>query len=99
MPGYTTGSLLTRRSIFDTVGLFDPSLWFGDATKWFLRAKELGKVIELMPDALLYHRMHAANLTRRRAEASKDEFLHIIKDMLDRRRSKGPPFGSVKFRG
>jgi glycosyltransferase involved in cell wall biosynthesis len=95
VPGYTTGSLLTRRSIFDFVGSFDPSLWFGDATEWFLRANELGKVIDLMPDVLLYHRMHPANLTRRRAEASKDEFLHIIKGMLDRRRSKGTPLGSV----
>ena len=95
VPGYTTGSLLTRRSIFDRLGLFDPSLWFGDATEWFLRASELGKVIELMPDALLYHRMHPTNLTRRRAEASKDEFLHIIKGMLDRRRCKAAPLGSV----
>ena len=95
VPGYTTGALLTRRSIFDHVGVFDPSLWFGDATDWFLRASEFGKVIELMPDALLYHRMHSANLTRRRAEASKDEFLHIIKGMLNRRRSKGAPLGSV----
>ena len=44
-----------------------------------------------------YHRMHPTNLTRRRAEASKDEFLHIIKGMLDRRRSKGALLGLAKY--
>jgi glycosyltransferase involved in cell wall biosynthesis len=86
VPGYTTGTLLTRRTLFDQVGGFDTSLWFGDATDWFLRVEELGKVIELMPDVLLYHRMHESNLTRRRSTASKNEFLHIVKRRLDRQR-------------
>jgi len=92
VPGYTTGTLLTRRTFFDAVGPFDTSLWFGDATEWFLRAIEKKAVIELLPDVLLYHRMHRANLTRRRLSNSREEFLGIVKRSLDQRRqrSEGP---------
>lgn len=51
-----------------------------------MRAIEHGAVIELLPDVLTYHRMHPFNLTRRRSEASREEFLQIVKASLDRRR-------------
>jgi glycosyltransferase involved in cell wall biosynthesis len=89
VPGYTTGALLTRRTFFDAVGGFDASLWFGDATEWFLRVAHRRAVLEVLPDVLLYHRMHPANLTRRRISASRDEFLRIVKRSLDHRRQEG----------
>jgi glycosyltransferase involved in cell wall biosynthesis len=55
------------------------SLWLGDTTDLFVGASECGNVIELMPHVLLYRRMHASNLTRRRSEASKEEFLQLSK--------------------
>jgi glycosyltransferase involved in cell wall biosynthesis len=92
VPGYTTGTLLARRTFFEAVGDFDTSLWFGDATEWFLRVADRKAVIELLPDILLYHRMHRANLTRRLSAASRNEFLAIVKQSLDhRRRSGGGP--------
>jgi glycosyltransferase involved in cell wall biosynthesis len=84
--GYTSGTLLARRTLFDTVGHFNPELWFGDAMDWFLRAARRGVVMELLPDVLLYHRMHHNNHTRRQAAASRDEFLEIVKASLDGRR-------------
>ncbi|MBM4264258.1 MAG: glycosyltransferase family 2 protein [Deltaproteobacteria bacterium] len=86
VPGYTTGALLAKKKVFERYGGFDDSLWFGDATEWFLRLADRGAIMELMPDVLLYHRMHPANHTRRRTNASKEEFLQIIKTMLDRKR-------------
>jgi glycosyltransferase involved in cell wall biosynthesis len=96
VPGYTTGTLLTRRTSFYTVGDFDSSLWFGDATDWFLRAADRGAVIELLPDVLLYHRIHVNNLSRRRASASREEFLQIVKRSLDNRRQAGARLDSLK---
>ena len=87
--GYTTGTLLTRRIFFEAGGGFDTTLWFGDATDWFLRLADAKAVMELLPDVLLYHRMHRANLTRRRSAASIDEFLGIVKRSLDQRRPNG----------
>jgi glycosyltransferase involved in cell wall biosynthesis len=97
VPGYTTGTLLTRRTFFEAVGDFDDRFWFGDATDWFLRAADFRAVMELLPDVLLYHRMHTTNLTRRRISASRDEFLHIVKRSLDNRRQGGKRLESLHF--
>ena len=95
VPGYTTGTLLARRALFGAVGWFNASLWFSDATEWFLRATHRGAVMELLPDVLMYHRMHQTNLSRRRAAASREEFVRIVKAALDRRRRPvGTPDGS-----
>ena len=88
VPGYATTTLLARREAFERVGALDDSLWFADATDWFLRARAHGLAIELLPDALVLHRVHAANLTRRRAHDSEDEFLRVVKRSLDRRRAR-----------
>lgn len=87
VPGYATTTLLARRSAFDRVGLLDPSLWFSDATDWFLRATDAGLRIEVLPEVLTYHRMHATNITRRREGASRREFLAIVRRSLERRRA------------
>ncbi len=88
IPGYSTTTLLVRRSIFDRIGLFDIQYWFGDATDWLSRAIEQDLIVEILPEVLTYHRMHESNLTRRKSEASRDEFLRIVKASLDRRRQK-----------
>ena len=97
VPGYTTGTLLVRRTFFDDVGGFDTSLWFGDATEWFLHAADRRAVMELLPEVLLYHRMHGTNLTRRRISASRDEFLGIVKRSLDQRRQSRIGIVSLDF--
>ncbi len=100
VPGYIASTLLAPRALFDRVGGFDTKLWFGDGADWFMRAAETGAVVALLDDVLLYHRMHEKNLTRRRAAASRDEFLDIVRASLDRRRAAGdaaadaPPTGA-----
>jgi glycosyltransferase involved in cell wall biosynthesis len=86
VPGYTTPTLLARRGLFEIVGRFDTTLRFADAFDWFLRAARHGAVIELLPDVLVYHRMHESNHTRRFASASREEFLQVVKASLDWRR-------------
>lgn len=86
LPGYVTGTLMARRALFETVGLFDPALGHGDSTDWFLRASERGTVMELLSDVLLYRRLHPANRSRVRAANSRDEYLRLLKLSLDRKR-------------
>lgn len=90
VPGYATTTLLARRAAFDLVGEFNPDLWFADATDWFIRAQERGLVLEILPDVLVHHRMHAENLTRRQDLASRREFLRVVKASIDRRRTGKP---------
>ena len=86
VPGYSTVTLLARRTLFETVGRFNPALQHGDSTEWFLRAAEHGVVIELLADVLTYRRLHQTNRTRRLGAASREAYLRIVKASLDRQR-------------
>jgi glycosyltransferase involved in cell wall biosynthesis len=86
LPGYVTGTLLAARDCFNTVGHFNTSIKHADDTDWFLRANERGAVMKLLPDVLLYRRLHHTNLSRVRASYSRDQYLRVVKTALDRRR-------------
>jgi len=86
VPGYVPQALLARHTLFETVGHFDVALRHADSTDWFLRAAEHGAVTELLPDVLVYRRIHQRNLSRRLASASRSEYLQLLKQTLDRRR-------------
>lgn len=86
VPGYRSVTLLARRALFDTVGRFNPALRHGNDTDWFLRAVEQSAVIELLPEVLVYRRLHDSNRSRLLAATSRREYLRIVKASLDRRR-------------
>jgi glycosyltransferase involved in cell wall biosynthesis len=87
LPGYTSVTLLARRSLFDAIGGFDTRLKHGDSTDWFLRAEEHGAAIELVPEVLVYRRVHPHSRSRRWQGRSRDEYVHLLKSHLDRRRA------------
>ena len=87
MPGYVTGTLVVRRSLFERIGLFDTSLGHADKTEWFLRADAAGAIKEMLPDVLMYRRMHPGNRSRTLAASSREEYLRLLKATLDRRRA------------
>jgi hypothetical protein len=66
--------------------MFNTALCYGDGTEWFLRAAECGVIIELLPEVLMYRRLHPHNITRLRAKDAREEYLKIFKFSLDRRR-------------
>ena len=78
-PGWASGTLVAHRSAFDRVGVFDPNLWFVDAQDWFQRARKQGVVMELLPDVLLFRRLHGTNITRRRNNDSRREWLSFVR--------------------
>lgn len=86
VPGFATITMLARREALDRLGPLNSSLVCADATDWLMRARDMGLAMRVMPDALVYHRMHDSNLTRRKRQQSLDEFLAIVKASLDRRR-------------
>jgi len=93
LPGYVTQTLLARRLLFDSFGTFNTTRRVGDPMDWFLRAAEWGAVMELMPDLLVYQRMHETNLsvepgTRSMKPHMQDALLHVVKASLDRRRNQ-----------
>ncbi len=86
IPGYVSFTMLARRRAFERVGPFDESLAHGNDTDWFLRARHAGVTAELIPEVLVYRRLHRKNRSRENAERSRIEFLRLVKAHLDRRR-------------
>jgi GT2 family glycosyltransferase len=90
LPGYISGTMLTKLDLFKEIGQFDTNYFFADAAEWFLRARKRGTVIELLPEVLVKHRLHPKNLSRREAAASKAEFLAVTKANLEHTRRSKP---------
>jgi glycosyltransferase involved in cell wall biosynthesis len=88
LPCYTPVSMLARRSVFDSVGLFNEKLRRFEDTDWFLRARDSGVKMELMPDVLVRRRFHEANVTRTDHSRSREAALKIVQASLARRRGK-----------
>jgi glycosyltransferase involved in cell wall biosynthesis len=86
LPGYSLVCLLARKDVFDRVGLFDPSLRVGSDNDWFLRARDVGVVEEVVPQLLVRRRLHTGNLTRSDL-ANRDQLIRNMKASLDRRRA------------
>lgn len=79
-------SMLARRQVFDSVGLFNQTRGHGFAIEWMLLARERGVVVDQVASVLVRRRLHATNRSRQLAANSREEFLHLMKEYLDRRR-------------
>lgn len=89
VPGYVVQTLMVRRDVLRRVGRFDETFHFAFASDWFLRASECGAAGALVADVLTRRRLHENNFSRRNRAASHDQFLHVVKAALDRRRGYG----------
>lgn len=86
LPCYLTQAVLVRRSVFDKLGPFKANFRHVHDSEWFLRANDQDIIIEVLPDVLVYRRMHQANRSRTLAAYSRDEYLQLVKSTIDRRR-------------
>jgi glycosyltransferase involved in cell wall biosynthesis len=85
LPGLLQGAMLARRRSFDRVGLFSEERGTGDFLDWYGRALLAGLNIEMLPDVVVYRRIHANNYQRTHRHERRD-YLRAVKDLLDRRR-------------
>lgn len=85
LPGLLQGSMLARRTSFDRVGLFCEERGLGDFLDWYGRAMIAGMSIEILPQTVVYRRIHANNYQRKHHEQRRD-YLAAVKELLDRRR-------------
>ena len=89
--GYVVQTLMVRRAAMDRSGPFDESLPFAFATDWFLRLRDAGVPGMLVPEVLTRRRLHERNHSRLHRQASRDQFLEVVKASLDRRRERDRP--------
>jgi glycosyltransferase involved in cell wall biosynthesis len=98
LPGYLASTMLAPRRVFEAIGDFDAALAFGHSTEWFLRAKQHGAVIEALSDVLYFRRIHHDNRSRRLNDASRDEYLRLVRAHIERRRAH-PAGGATAVAG
>jgi hypothetical protein len=84
---YYIGAALYRRSVFTKVGLFDPTLLYGEDTDWFKRAEELKINIRRLEDVTLIVRRHGKNMTSAKDMVELNH-LRVFKKSLDRMRAR-----------
>jgi glycosyltransferase involved in cell wall biosynthesis len=85
MPGFLPSVVLVKKNTFDKVGLFDTNWRSGEFISWYSRFKDLGFSTKMLPDTITYRRLHPTSHGVRCHEGVND-YAHIIKSLLDRRR-------------
>lgn len=54
-------TLVARKSLFDVIGKFDPEVAISMDVDWFVRANDRDVSMAILPQVLLYRRVHDAN--------------------------------------
>lgn len=82
------GSGIYRRSLFDQIGFFDESLYFGEDFDFYNRVRERGIPMLVTNDIVLLYRRHSTNMTQE-MDLMKLQTIQMLKRSLDRRRKEG----------
>ena len=83
-PAFIMETLLVRPSLFESIGLFDPDLFIAEDVDWFARVKDAGVQGVLLPEVLLYKRIHSNN-TSIDLETNKKNLLKILRQSIQRK--------------
>lgn len=89
VPARAITTALIRRDVFDRQGRFGGKTGLWNDKAWTIRADDDGVVTHVCDSILLYRRIHATNQTRARNRIDRDNMLAVVKEALDRRRSRG----------
>ncbi len=87
IPAYIPSALVVRKSVIEEIGGFDPTYRHGNDTDWLFRAKDSGISMTILPEILLYRRIHSSNLSYE-TRAMTLELLRLIKSSIDRKRNQ-----------
>jgi glycosyltransferase involved in cell wall biosynthesis len=77
--GYHAGSLLISRAAFLHVGFFSEQLSAGEFIEWYLRAKQKSIFFEMLPEVLMYRRIHGNNTVLLNSAKVNIEYLKIVR--------------------
>jgi glycosyltransferase involved in cell wall biosynthesis len=84
---HQVGSALFRRSVVERIGDFDETLRFSEDIDWFLRAREAGVSILVLPQVALLYRVHSNNMTR--TGGHSHYLTQVLRRSIHRRRQGG----------
>jgi glycosyltransferase involved in cell wall biosynthesis len=82
--GYVPGTMLVRRTTFETIGLFDEAFAVGSDADWLMLAREQGIGVEIVDQVVQEKRVHDGNLSADPAAAA--DLLGAVAASVRRRR-------------
>jgi len=71
--------------------MFDERIRHAGAMDWVSRVRDAEGAVDLLDEVLVHRRLHGQNTSRLYADASREEFLRVLKRRLDRTRDAGVP--------
>ena len=83
--GIPMASLVIRRHLLEAVGGFDTSYAYAEDRDLFVRLRETGVEVVVLPDLVLHRRLHGTNMTL--APPESHPLLRSLKAKLDRERA------------
>jgi glycosyltransferase involved in cell wall biosynthesis len=75
---------MIRRHVLDELGGFDPSYRYAEDRDLFIRMREHGVEIAVLPDVVLHKRLHGSNMTMNRP--TTHPMLRSLREKLERER-------------
>jgi len=85
MPGYLASALITKRDVFSRAGLFETNWQVGEFIDWFLRARELGISVIMLPEVVMLRRLYKTG-DKSAQGLYFSNYIKILKSSLDRKR-------------
>jgi glycosyltransferase involved in cell wall biosynthesis len=87
LPWPAPNLMLIKRESFARVGPFSEDVKVGVTVDWYARATEAGLRSAMLPEVVLERRIHLTNNGLRERD-SRQQYLHVLKAALDRRRAQ-----------
>jgi glycosyltransferase involved in cell wall biosynthesis len=87
LPWPAPNLMLIKRESFARIGPFSEDVRVGVTVDWYARATEAGLRSLMLPDVVLERRLHLTNNGLRERD-SRQQYLHVLKAALDRRRAR-----------
>ena len=85
-PGYVPSTLVIRQDVFMRIGNFDPEHVPAEDMDWFIRAKDAGMAMAILPQTLLNRRIHNKNITLQSRLVFSQQ-LNILKKSIERKKN------------
>ena len=80
-------TLMIRRRIFDKVGLFNTDYIISSDVEWFSRAKDVSIPMMVVPEIVLYRRIHDTNLSYQ-SKVGDPALLRALRASVHRKHTK-----------
>lgn len=88
LAAYIPSSMMIKKDVFIRIGYFDESFVLSEDSDWFMRARDLGFKMAIIPENLLLKRVHSANLSGDTMKTQKS-LMRAIKNSIIRNKKKG----------